>query len=427
MRKAGKFVYHLACFTCDICSRQLSTGEQFTLSIQENALVRLLCRLHFEIEHDNEHNENNISSDLNKVGSSKQASSKSQQQSSNNTRPSSVNSSSFSASFNHYDHNISRSYSQQTPFAHDSASASYLHMLVASGAAATASAGEELKQDQLGAPSYNDMVTSPGASVDTQQQQQQLASIHPQHHHSHHHHHHQQQEQHQQRARTSTSTSSNGSTTSANLIGLPSKSKRVRTTFTEDQLSILQTHFQIDSNPDGQDLERIATITGLSKRVTQVWFQNSRARQKKYLIKRKPSSASSSSTTCVASTASGTTTAISNTIGLPGNSSSSSSQGIQNLLFQQQQQQHQQSQLHSAEELEKVEQCFNNHQYRRHHRDNQPVGQAKWSAVSDDQSSSSLDDASRVIEDEVEGNSHSPRSSGTDVSGFDSRSLECNK
>lgn len=72
------------------------------------------------------------------------------------------------------------------------------------------------------------------------------------------------------------------------------KSKRVRTTFTEDQLSILQTHFQIDSNPDGQDLERIATITGLSKRVTQVWFQNSRARQKKYLIKRKPMSGSAS-------------------------------------------------------------------------------------------------------------------------------------
>ncbi|XP_055604352.1 LIM/homeobox protein Awh [Uranotaenia lowii] len=60
------------------------------------------------------------------------------------------------------------------------------------------------------------------------------------------------------------------------------KSKRVRTTFTEEQLLILQAHFQIDSNPDGQDLERIAQLTGLSKRVTQVWFQNSRARQKKH-------------------------------------------------------------------------------------------------------------------------------------------------
>jgi len=60
------------------------------------------------------------------------------------------------------------------------------------------------------------------------------------------------------------------------------KAKRVRTTFTEEQLQILQANFKIDSNPDGQDLERIAQLTGLSKRVTQVWFQNSRARQKKY-------------------------------------------------------------------------------------------------------------------------------------------------
>ncbi|KAL4218971.1 LIM/homeobox protein Lhx8 [Mactra antiquata] len=59
------------------------------------------------------------------------------------------------------------------------------------------------------------------------------------------------------------------------------KTKRVRTTFTEEQIQVLQANFQLDSNPDGQDLERIAQITGLSKRVTQVWFQNSRARQKK--------------------------------------------------------------------------------------------------------------------------------------------------
>uniref|UniRef100_A0A915CPP8 LIM/homeobox protein Awh n=1 Tax=Ditylenchus dipsaci TaxID=166011 RepID=A0A915CPP8_9BILA len=61
------------------------------------------------------------------------------------------------------------------------------------------------------------------------------------------------------------------------------KTKRVRTTFAEEQIGkCLQAHFQIDCNPDGSDLERIANLTGLSKRVTQVWFQNSRARQKKY-------------------------------------------------------------------------------------------------------------------------------------------------
>ena len=70
--------------------------------------------------------------------------------------------------------------------------------------------------------------------------------------------------------------------------GPRTKTKRVRTTFTEEQLQVLQANFQLDSNPDGQDLERIAQITGLSKRVTQVWFQNSRARQKKHQGNGKP-------------------------------------------------------------------------------------------------------------------------------------------
>ena len=44
--------------------------------------------------------------------------------------------------------------------------------------------------------------------------------------------------------------------------GKQGKAKRVRTTFTEEQLQILQANFEVDSNPDGQDLERIAQITG---------------------------------------------------------------------------------------------------------------------------------------------------------------------
>lgn len=412
-------MYHLACFTCDICSRQLSTGEQFTLNFQENSIVRLLCRLHFAIE--NQHDEDTISTDkLNQQQASRQQQQHSQQSSSPN-RSSSTGSSSFQ-SFNHYDRNINinKSYSHhQAPFAPNSASASYLHMLVASS-------GDE-KQDHQVAPDYNELVGNSGTIVEGAQHQHQHHRHHHNHNNNHHHHHHNDHQQQQHRARASTSTSSNGSATSANLIGLPSKSKRVRTTFTEDQLSILQTHFQIDSNPDGQDLERIATITHLSKRVTQVWFQNSRARQKKYLIKRKPSSASSSSAATASAAAASVTAALNNTIGLPPNSSSTSA-AIQNSLFQQHQiqQQQQQQSMHSDNnnnELAKIE-CFNSHQYRDAAPLNQLTEQAKWSNISDQSNSDlSLDDATRAIEDDqVEGEETRSRSSDDqlEVSDYDS-------
>lgn len=42
VRKARDLVYHLACFACDACGRQLSTGEQFVLLDD-----RLLCKSHY--------------------------------------------------------------------------------------------------------------------------------------------------------------------------------------------------------------------------------------------------------------------------------------------------------------------------------------------------------------------------------------------
>lgn len=59
------------------------------------------------------------------------------------------------------------------------------------------------------------------------------------------------------------------------------KDKRLRTTILPEQLDYLYQKYQIESNPSRKMLENIANEVGLKKRVVQVWFQNTRARERK--------------------------------------------------------------------------------------------------------------------------------------------------
>ena len=59
------------------------------------------------------------------------------------------------------------------------------------------------------------------------------------------------------------------------------KDKRLRTTILPEQLDYLYQKYQLESNPSRKMLEQIASEVGLRKRVVQVWFQNTRARERK--------------------------------------------------------------------------------------------------------------------------------------------------
>ncbi|XP_036223055.2 zinc finger protein 2 isoform X2 [Bactrocera oleae] len=74
------------------------------------------------------------------------------------------------------------------------------------------------------------------------------------------------------------------STTTTNTVtGISEKqqSKRLRTTILPEQLNFLYECYQNESNPSRKMLEEIAKKVNLKKRVVQVWFQNSRAKDKK--------------------------------------------------------------------------------------------------------------------------------------------------
>uniref|UniRef100_A0AC35GK33 Homeobox domain-containing protein n=1 Tax=Panagrolaimus sp. PS1159 TaxID=55785 RepID=A0AC35GK33_9BILA len=86
--------------------------------------------------------------------------------------------------------------------------------------------------------------------------------------------------------------------------------RRVRTSFTAQQLTILEQVFSINNYPDAFQREQIGLQTGLSDSRIQVWFSNRRARSRKHLIFNGLPNNNSSS---IASSTSSTTTSATNT------------------------------------------------------------------------------------------------------------------
>uniref|UniRef100_A0A8C6QGC9 Zinc finger homeobox 2 n=1 Tax=Nannospalax galili TaxID=1026970 RepID=A0A8C6QGC9_NANGA len=77
------------------------------------------------------------------------------------------------------------------------------------------------------------------------------------------------------------SLSPTGSEAGGGGEGDPPRDKRLRTTILPEQLEILYRWYMQDSNPTRKMLDCISEEVGLKKRVVQVWFQNTRARERK--------------------------------------------------------------------------------------------------------------------------------------------------
>ncbi|KAM6180982.1 zinc finger homeobox protein 2 [Erethizon dorsatum] len=77
------------------------------------------------------------------------------------------------------------------------------------------------------------------------------------------------------------SLSPTGSEVGGGADGDPPRDKRLRTTILPEQLEILYRWYMQDSNPTRKMLDCISEEVGLKKRVVQVWFQNTRARERK--------------------------------------------------------------------------------------------------------------------------------------------------
>nr|VZI11603.1 unnamed protein product [Spirometra erinaceieuropaei] len=69
---------------------------------------------------------------------------------------------------------------------------------------------------------------------------------------------------------------------SSAINGTTRSKKRIRTSFKHDQLRAMKAHFELNQNPDSKDLRKLSDETGLTKRVLQVWFQNARAKYRRW-------------------------------------------------------------------------------------------------------------------------------------------------
>ncbi|RNA43173.1 LIM homeobox Lhx2 isoform X2, partial [Brachionus plicatilis] len=239
--RSRQFIFHLNCFKCMVCERQLNTGEEYGINCKDGSIY---CRVHYSPVGDNEAGFDYMSSLPPTPGIS----------------PASQTSTPlFNLNLNSDESQKSRA-KKRKAITDSTNKKSSLHKKAAHKASPS-------KDDADIADSPDEFQSSANLDYYSDNEDDYLDTS------------------------TSSAANQNNAANGTNYYdsvaavaaaaaaaAAAQRQKRMRTSFKHHQLRVMKSYFELNHNPDAKDLKQLSQKTGLSKRVLQVWFQNARAK-----------------------------------------------------------------------------------------------------------------------------------------------------
>jgi hypothetical protein len=288
--RANNQIYHVDCFRCCMCNKQLSPGEEFALredgilckedhityeskqqQQQPTVLLTNTCQNITNLQHNNSNTNSNNNN--------------------NNILKNSIHKTADETFMNHHDFEDNQNCISPNYSSPSSTGLHNTHNLIS------------LNNSTLSLPgTTNQIHNQPLLTSSTVHNNSNSSNGHVISSHSQLHHHHSRNSSSLNSSSTSSTSSSSSSSTGLGIgmsssgggssgghghghgHGRKDKTTRVRTVLNEKQLHTLRTCYGANPRPDALMKEQLVEMTGLSPRVIRVWFQNKRCKDKKKTI-----------------------------------------------------------------------------------------------------------------------------------------------